>query len=94
MDADILHSKHKLVKENELKFVVQNNELQQQLNSLIGLHSVADKEVELLNLSLEKTASELQEAKDKLILLTDENKIILQEKAILQGQFKQLQSSL
>jgi len=38
--------------------------------------------------------SELKTTQDKAAFLTDENKVILQEKAVIQGQFKQLQGSL
>lgn len=94
MEIDALSGKSQTLKEANLKLNSQSDKLQQRLNSLIGLHSVADKEVEVLKHSLEKTESELREARDKITLLTDENKVILQEKAILQGQFKQLESSL
>jgi len=72
----------------------QNDILQEKVASLTGRQSAADKEVTLLTLSLEKAEAELREAKDKIALLADENKIILQEKAVIQGQFKQLQESI
>lgn len=43
---------------------------------------------------LETTKAELKACQDKIAFLTDENKVILQEKAMIQGQFKQLQGSL
>ena len=53
-----------------------------------------DKQVAVLSHALETTKAELKTAQDKVAFLTDENKVILQEKAVIQGQFKQLQSSL
>ena len=93
-EFDVLNDKYQAEAKKNNKLEGQIDELQQRLNSLIGLHSVADKEVEVLKHSLEQIEMELQETKDKNTLLTDENKVILQEKAVLQGQFKQLQSSL
>jgi hypothetical protein len=37
---------------------------------------------------------QLKTTQGKVAYLTDENKVILQEKSVIQGQFKQLQSSL
>ncbi len=93
-EFDVLNDRYQAEAKKNNKLEGQIDELQQRLNSLIGLHSVADKEVEVLKHSLEQIEMELQETKDKNTLLTDENKVILQEKAVLQGQFKQLQSSL
>lgn len=53
-----------------------------------------DKQVAVLSQALEATKIELQKTQDKVELLTDENKVILQEKAVIQGQFKQLQASI
>ncbi|WP_136632154.1 DNA-binding protein [uncultured Marinobacter sp.] len=53
-----------------------------------------DKQVAVLTQALETTKAELKTTQDKLAFLTDENKVILQEKAVIQGQFKQLQESL
>ncbi|NKI18665.1 hypothetical protein HCU74_14715 [Spongiibacter sp. KMU-166] len=52
------------------------------------------KELAVLSQVLETTKAELKTCKDKIAFLTDENKVILQEKAMIQGQFKQLQDSL
>ncbi|MAY39277.1 MAG: hypothetical protein CMN82_10790 [Spongiibacter sp.] len=53
-----------------------------------------DKQVAVLSQALETTKAELKTTQDKAAFLTDENKVILQEKAVIQGQFKQLQESL
>jgi len=50
--------------------------------------------VAVLSQALETTKTELKTTQDKAAFLTDENKVILQEKAVIQGQFKQLQGSL
>ena len=51
-------------------------------------------EIKHLNQSLEKTKTELGEAKDKIAIQDNDFKILLQEKSVIQGQFKQLQNSL
>ena len=48
----------------------------------------------MLSQALEATKTELKTTQDKVTYMTDENKAILQEKAVIQGQFKQLQGSL
>lgn len=53
-----------------------------------------DKQVAVLSQALEATKTELKKTLDKVALLTDENRVILQEKAVIQGQFKQLQASI
>lgn len=53
-----------------------------------------DKQVAVLSQALETAKAELKTAQDKVTFLIDENKVILQEKAVIQGQFKQLQESL
>ena len=53
-----------------------------------------DKQVAVLSQALGAAKAELKTTQDKVAFLTDENKVILQEKAMIQGQFKQLQGSL
>lgn len=72
----------------------QKDKLAEQLAAIELQKADADKEVALLSQSLETTKATLKSTQDKVMLLTDENKVILQEKAVIQGQFKQLQSSL
>ncbi len=48
----------------------------------------------VLSQALESTKAELKTTQDKAAFLTDENKVILLEKAVLQGQFQQLQETL
>ncbi|AUM11028.1 DNA-binding protein [Ketobacter alkanivorans] len=72
----------------------QNDELREKIAALTSRLSAADKENYLLAQALEKAEAELGSTKDKVAFLAEENKVILQEKAVIQGQFKQLQSSL
>ena len=48
----------------------------------------------LLEHEIEQLKSSLFETNDKISILNDGNKIILQEKAMLQEQFKQLQANM
>lgn len=72
----------------------QKDKLTEQLTAMERQKADVDKEVAVLSQSLEATRGTLQATQDKVMFLTDENKVILQEKAIIQGQFKQLQESL
>jgi len=53
-----------------------------------------DKQVAVLYQALEATKTDLIAAQNRVEVLSDENKMILQEKAMIQGQFRQLQDSL
>ncbi|MDG9669597.1 hypothetical protein ONV78_17805 [Hahella sp. CR1] len=72
----------------------QKDQLSKQLSAFGRQNMDADKAMALLSQSLEITKAKLRSAQDKIMLLTDENRFILQEKAVIQGQFKQLQASL
>lgn len=76
------------------KFKERHEKLAEQLEGLSHQKACNDKEVAVLSHLLAATKDELESAKDKVAFLTDENKIILQEKAVIQGQFKQLQGSI
>lgn len=54
----------------------------------------SETQIALLSQALKKIETDLKAANDRVGLLTDENRIALQEKAVLQGQLTQLQSSL
>jgi chromosome segregation ATPase len=71
-----------------------NGQLAKQITALTSQKAEADKEVAVLSLALETAKSELKTSQDKVVFLNDENKVILQEKAVIKGQFKQLQESL
>ncbi|MDA3371372.1 hypothetical protein JR314_15875 [Pseudomonas aeruginosa] len=49
----------------------------------------ADKQVAVLSQALEVTKTDLKASQNRAEVLSDENKLILQEKAVIQGQFKQ-----
>ncbi len=72
----------------------QKTQLTEQMAALVRQKTDIDKELALLSQTLETTRADLIAAQDKTAFLTDENKVILQEKAVIQGQFKQLQSAL
>ncbi|WP_444931052.1 DNA-binding protein [Microbulbifer sp. SSSA002] len=75
----------------------QRLELDKLLRELARLQSdgsASAKEVQLQQQALEKLESELVSAKNQVERLSDENRIVLQEKAMLQGQFAQLESAL
>lgn len=71
-----------------------NEQLAENMAALTTQKADVDKQVAVLSHALETTKAELKTAQDKVAFLTDENKVILQEKAVIQGQFKQLQGSL
>lgn len=72
----------------------QTNRLSEQLAAIVRQKADTDKEMALLSQTLRTTKAALDETQNKVMHLTDENKVILQEKSVIQGQFKQLQSSL
>jgi chromosome segregation ATPase len=71
-----------------------NEQLTDKIATLTGQKADLDKEVAVLSQALEGYKSELKATQEKVAFLSDENKVILQEKAVIQGQFKQLQESL
>jgi len=72
----------------------QNVQVTEQM-ALMAVQKIdAEKKVAVLSQALDGVKAELSKNQNKLVMLTDENKEILQEKAIIQGQLKQLQSSL
>ena len=74
--------------------IVADPQLVENMTVITTQKAVADKKVAVLTQALETTKAELKACQDKIAFLTDENKVILQEKAMIQGQFKQLQGSL
>jgi hypothetical protein len=53
-----------------------------------------EKEAALLAQSLKTNNAAPNATENKVAMLTDDNKLLLQEKAAIQGQFEQLQRSL
>ncbi|GAA5444514.1 hypothetical protein Misp06_02701 [Microbulbifer sp. NBRC 101763] len=68
--------------------------LQNQLAQLQSDYSALAKEAQLQYQSMEKLEIDLTLSKDRIEQLADENRILLQEKAMIQGQFTQLENSL
>jgi chromosome segregation ATPase len=93
---DILNLKRDLeeavIKSQESQ--TKNGQLAERITALTSQKGEADKEVAVLSQALESAKSELKIAQDKVVFLVEENKVILQEKAVIQGQYKQLQKSL
>lgn len=76
------------------EYQYKNDQLAENMAVLTTQKADVDKQVAVLSQALETTKAELKTTQDKVAFLTDENKVILQEKAVIQGQFKQLQDSL
>ena len=93
---DIQNLKHELeeIVTKCREYQHRNDQLAENVAVLTTQKADTDKQVAVLSHALETTKAELKTAQDKVAFLTDENKVILQEKAVIQGQFKQLQSSL
>ncbi|WP_445364293.1 DNA-binding protein [Microbulbifer sp. ANSA003] len=70
------------------------SQLQGNFAQLQNDRSAKEREIQLQQLSLVKLESELVAARDLAERLSDENRTVLQEKAMLQGQFTQLENSL
>ncbi len=71
-----------------------NEQLAENMAVITTQKADVSKELAVLSQILETTKAELKTCQDKIAFLIDENKVILQEKAMIQGQFKQLQDSL
>lgn len=76
------------------KYQHKNDQLAENMVMLTTQKADVDKQVAVLSQALGAAKAELKTTQDKVAFLTDENKVILQEKAMIQGQFKQLQGSL
>ncbi|OES24438.1 DNA-binding protein [Alteromonas macleodii] len=71
-----------------------NEQLAENVAVITTQKAEVEKQVAVLSQAFETAKAELKACQDKIAFLTDENKVILQEKALIQGQFKQLQGSL
>jgi len=94
--ADIQNLEHQLndasAKNRERKH--ESKQLADNIAALASQKADADKQVAVLYQALEVTKTDLKASQNRAEVLSDENKLILQEKAVIQGQFKQLQESL
>ena len=93
-EIETANEKYQITSQKNQELHQQAQTLQDRLTSLESLQLSDERKVMLLTQSLEKTESELRDEKGKVGFLADENRVILQEKAVIQGQFKQLQSSI
>lgn len=94
--ADIQKLEHQLNEASE-KSREQQHKSEQVADKIAALTSQkadVDKQVAVLSQALEATKTDLIASQNKVEVLSDENKLVLQEKAVIQGQFKQLQDSL
>ena len=93
---DIQNLKHELeeIVTRCREYQHKNDQLAENMAVLTTQKADVEKQVAVLSQALETTKTELKTTQDKAAFLTYENKVILQEKAVIQGQFKQLQGSL
>jgi len=75
------------------KLIETKQKLQDDYRSAFAEKSVAEQTVEHLSVTLRKTESDLNDTKEKLSLVNEENKLVIQQKAEVQGQLNQLQNS-
>lgn len=68
--------------------------IQGELKTLVSEQTETQHEMNLLQYTLEQTKSELFNSQNKIAIQDNDYKILLQEKSVIKGQFKQLQSSL
>lgn len=79
----------------ELKKLVEiNDKLKHDYSLITAEQHAASKEVKYLAESLKKTEAELIGSREKQTTLNDEIKLIVKEKAVIEGRFSQLQNSL
>jgi flagellar motility protein MotE (MotC chaperone) len=69
------------------------DQLTEKMEVITSTKVEAEKNVAVLSQALEDAKTRLKASLEKVALLTDENKVILRKKAVIQGQFKQLQNS-
>lgn len=96
MEMSLLKTDERLTnKTNELTSLESDCEALKKQNEVLKQDKISqDKQIAVLDQSLDRANSGLSEANIKVTALSEEKALILQEKALVQGQFKQLQSSL
>ena len=94
--ADIHNLEHQLneASAKSREQLHKSEQLADNIAVLTGQKADVDKKVAVLSQALEATKTDLKSSQYRVEALSDENKVILQEKAVIQGQFKQLQDSL
>ncbi len=82
-----LESEAEILREQAVKREARGDVILKENTQLTAANQLLEQDSTRLN-------QQVSEASDKITLLTDENRIVAQEKAVLQGQLKQIQSSL
>ena len=88
--------------ENKIESTIEKNQRlekmrqsqQDEIHLLSKTNTQIEKNISLLQQSHDKKSAELEESKNRMFLLDNENKEILQAKSVIQGQFIQLQKSI
>jgi len=75
------------------KLIERKQKIQDDYSSVFAEKSAAEKAVEHLSVTLQKTEADLNDTKERLSLVSEENKLVIQQKAEMQGQLYQLQNS-
>lgn len=89
----LTHRGHMAEKKNQV-LTRQQEELQQTVNTLTMAHAATNQEVVDLKQALEKAEVARARVMDSMMLLESKNKQLIEEKARVEGQLIQLQSSL
>jgi chromosome segregation ATPase len=94
--VDIENLEHRLndASANSREQQHKSEQLADTIAALTSQKSDLDKQVAVLSQALEAAKTDLIASRNRVEALSDENKMILQEKAVIQGQFRQLQDSL
>jgi len=81
-------------KTSEIKKLIETKQkLQDDYSLTFAEKLAAEKAVEHLSVTLQKTETDLNDTKERLSLVSEENKLVIQQKAEMQGQLNQLQNS-
>lgn len=88
LNASLAHKTSEIEKLIETK-----QKLQDDYNLTFAEKLAAEKAVEHLSVTLQKTETDLNDTKERFSLVSEENKLVIQQKAEMQGQLNQLQNS-
>lgn len=91
---NLLNDQLKSYNKKHQKLNEQKKLIQDELKFLASEHTETQHEIKLLQYTIEQTKSELFDSKDKIVIQDNDYKILLQEKAVIQGQLSQLQKLL
>ena len=88
LNASLAHKASEIEKLIETK-----QKLQDDYSLAFAGKLAAEKAVEHLSVTLKRTEANLDDTKERLSLVSEENKLVIQQKAEMQGQLNQLQNS-